>query len=414
MRLIVDENIPFAEAAFGRFGDVRTMPGRAIVRAALADADVLLVRSVTPVDGALLDATPVRFVGTATAGTDHLDTAYLEAQRIAYASAPGSNAASVADYVVAALLSMGADRGEGLRGQTLGVVGCGAVGSRVAQRAEALGLRVLRCDPLRADQAARRGQAHHFVSLQTILGEADVVTLHTPLTRSEASAHPTYHLIDTGALAAMRPGAWLINTARGAVVDGRALRAALESGRLGGAVLDVWEHEPVPDPELIRLTALATPHIAGYAFDGKVRGTQMVEEALRAWLRSEGHRIPPPWDAEAVLNSQVSLVVETPPPSDAPRPADETRWLDALTRYVYDIRADNHRFREVFLGARPEARGSAFQHLRRTYPVRREFARYRVRGIVPEALRHATTEGLCMSLESDEEGRKEESGLSQV
>src|SRR5690606_16265400 len=232
LRVLADANVPFADEAFGRYGPVRRLPGRAITRTDAAEADVLVVRSVTPVGAALLAGTPVRFVGTATAGTDHVDEGWRREAGVAFASAPGSNAESVVEYVLAALLALAAERGEGLRGRTLGVVGAGQVGGRLIPRAEALGLRVLASDPPLAEAAGARGAAAAFVPLSQILAEADVVTLHTPLTRPLAP-HPTFHLVGAAELAAMRPGAWLVNAARGAVVDGAALRGALEAGRLG-------------------------------------------------------------------------------------------------------------------------------------------------------------------------------------
>ncbi len=402
LRILADANIPLAETAFGPFGSVRLRPGGAITRAALAEVDVLLVRSVTRVDEALLAGTPVRFVGTATAGTDHVDTAFLARAGIAFADAPGSNAESVVEYVLAALLALATERGEGLRGKTLGVVGVGQVGTRLVPRAEALGLRVLACDPLLAAAAEARGEAHAFVPFEAVLTEADVLTLHTPLTREGESAHPTFHLVDAGALAAMRPGAWLVNAARGAVVDNRALLAVLRAGRLG-AVLDVWEGEPSPDLALVRHVDVATPHVAGYSFDGKVEGTRMLEVALRRWLVAQGEPPPPAWNAEASLapSPEEPLVVVPPPAPAEPSAEAEARWLDALARQAYDLRADDARFRAAMQSALPGARGGAFTELRRTYPRRRAWRRFTVRGVLPDAFRHAVTAGLGMSVGSE-------------
>ncbi|HLT47717.1 MAG TPA: 4-phosphoerythronate dehydrogenase [Rubricoccaceae bacterium] len=406
LRVLADANVPFADEAFGRYGPVRRLPGRAITRTDAAEADVLVVRSVTPVGAALLAGTPVRFVGTATAGTDHVDEGWLREAGIAFASAPGSNAESVVEYVLAALLALAAERGEGLRGRTLGVVGAGQVGGRLIPRAEALGLRVLASDPPLAEAAGARGAAAAFVPLSQILAEADVVTLHTPLTRPLAP-HPTFHLVGAAELAAMRPGAWLVNAARGAAVDGAALRGALEAGRLGAAVLDVWEGEPAPDVALARRADLATPHVAGYSFDAKVAGTRMVEAALRAWIAAQGEPVPPPWDAEAVLEAE-PLVVVAPPAPEALTPAAEARWLDALARQAYDLRADDARFRAAVVDAPPGERAAAFSRLRRDYPRRRAWARFTVQGFVPEALRAAVTGGLGMNDErrtTNDEGR---------
>ena len=224
LHITADANIPFAQQAFGALGTVRTLPGREITNGALAETDVLLVRSVTRVDAALLDGTPVRWVGTATAGTDHVDADALGQRGIAFASAPGSNAASVADWVLAALLAVAADRGEALAGRTLGIVGAGAVGGRLAARAVSLGLAVLACDPPRQSQ----GEGG-LVGLSEVLAQSDVVTLHAPLTGPADGDWPTWGMIDSRAVRAMRPDAWLVNAARGGIVTADAALALARS-----------------------------------------------------------------------------------------------------------------------------------------------------------------------------------------
>ncbi|WP_412062030.1 4-phosphoerythronate dehydrogenase [Rubrivirga sp. IMCC45206] len=378
--IVADANIPFAQAAFGRWGAVRRIPGADITRDALADADVLLVRSVTRVDGALLHGTRVRFVGTATAGTEHVDPAALAAQGIAFASAPGSNAASVVDYVLASLLAVAADRGEALAGKTLGVVGVGAVGGRLAPRARALGMTVLACDPPR-DAAGDPGEWH---PLDAVLDRADIVSLHTPLTTAAESAWPTEGLIDAAGASRMRPSAWLVNAARGRVVTPG---AALALARSRPVVLDTWPAEPTPGPALVEAAALATPHTAGYAADAKARGTAMLAEALHRWLAGD----VAPWAVADALGS--GPLVEAPPAAPAP-----AAWLDALARRVYDVRADDGRFRAALAGTSGGARAAAFAALRRDYPPRRELATATVRGIVPDPLRIAVRDGLGLSI----------------
>ncbi|WP_420455370.1 4-phosphoerythronate dehydrogenase [Rubrivirga sp.] len=379
LRLLVDANVPDAHAAFGPLGSVRVLPGREITRAALSDVDVLVVRSVTPVDRALLEGTPVRFVGTATAGLDHVDQVALAEGGVAFASAPGSNAASVVDYVLASLLAVAADRGETLAGRTLGVVGVGEVGGRLARRARALGLRVLACDPPRA--AAGVGPPD-LVSLADLLRQSDVVSLHTPLTTPAESPSPTLDLIDEAAVVQMRPDAWLVNAARGGVVTAGAARALAESRPV---VLDVWPAEPEPDPALVEAVALGTPHVAGYALDAKRRGTAMIAAALWTW---------------AGLGPSPDLPDDAPQPvAQAPDPAlAPTAWLDALARQATDVRADDARFRAALAGTTGDVRAAAFADLRKTYPARREMSRFRVRGNVPQPLRQAVADGLGMSL----------------
>jgi erythronate-4-phosphate dehydrogenase len=364
-------------------GEITRYPGREIGPDEVKTADVLLVRSVTPVDEALLEDSSVQFVGSATIGTDHVDQAYLDAADIAFAHAPASNADSVADYVVAALLRLAQRRGVSLEGQTVGIVGCGNIGSRLARRLPALGLTVLKNDPPRA---AATDVSHDFVSLDAVLDRADIVTCHVPITTT--GPHPTRHLIDADALTRLSTEAWMINTSRGAVVDNDALLRALRAERLGAAVLDVWEGEPTPTPALVEAVDIATPHIAGYAYDGKVRGTTMLYEALCEYLDVE-----PTWNAETVLlpDSPDVLRCQAPDPR-LPR----TDWLDHLARQAYDLQADDARMRG-YLAKPSEERGDYFRHLRATYPMRREMQIQTVPGPgVPPTYRTAVTEGLTL------------------
>jgi len=361
LRIVVDENIPLAREAFGVFGEVTLAPGRKIDARMLASADVLIVRSVTRVHEQLLADSPVRFVGTATIGTDHVERAALERRGIAFASAPGCNARSVAEYVVAALLELEPELQRDWRGRTIGIVGVGNVGSRVAQLAAALGLRVLACDPPRA--ASEPGFAS--VPLAQILAEADVVTVHVPLVRG--GAHPTHHLLGAAEIARLRPGVLVFNSSRGGVVDDVALQAACAAGR-AYAVLDVWETEPDPDAALLDVVRLATPHIAGYSLDGKIAGTRMIAESLQRFLGGA------PSPAAGIYETAVAE-----PRIGIAQPGRD--GVRAAVRHAYAIRADDARLRAAL--ERPSGtRGEAFDHLRRDYPVRREFASYTVGGAV--------------------------------
>lgn len=383
LRIVADENIPRAREAFGALGDVRLMPGRRITPETVREADVLLVRSVTRVEAALVDGSALRFVGSATIGTDHVDLDALRTRDIAFAHAPGSNAESVVEYVLAALLRLAAERGETLREKTVGVVGCGAIGGRLATRLAAFGIRVLKNDPPLAEHAA----GHDFVALSDVLAEADVVTLHVPLTRT--GPHATHHLFDGTTLNRLKPGGWLINTARGSIVSNEALKNALQADRLGAVVLDVWEHEPTPDPDLLRRVDLATPHIAGYSYDGKVEGTRMLYHALVAHLG-----LPPAWDAAALAPGPDDALTLTAPAASP----SETAWLDQLTRQMYDLPADDTRLRRL-LTRPPGEHAVFFSDLRKNYPRRRAFRLHTLaRRAVPEAYRTAVEEGLGVRL----------------
>lgn len=386
LRIVADENIPFVREVFRGFGVVRPLPADLITPATLRTCDVLLVRSVTRVDAALLEGSRVQFVGSATSGVDHVDLAYLQAKGIAFAHAPGANAASVVEYVLAALLELAVRKEVSLRGRVAGIVGCGRIGGRLARRLAVLGMEVLCCDPPLAEQTGRTD----LVSLETILAEADIITLHVPLTRS--GPYPTYHLIDAKALARMRATTWLLNTARGAVVDGQALLAARQRGFPEAVVLDVWEGEPAPDPVLIEQVDIATPHIAGHSYDGKVRGTLMLAEAL-----ARHFNVPFYPDDSELLRPQPGDRLELIPP-DGRLP--ETQWLAELVRQMYDITADDARFRTVMQHEMsPERRAERFQELRRTYPRRRSFSLHRIdRALVPLSLRPIVTAGLGVQL----------------
>ena len=386
LRIVADENIPLVAEAFGSFGSVQCVPATSLTRALVHDADVLLVRSVTRVDEALVAGSRLRFVGSATIGADHIDAAALDRAGIVFRHAPGSNAESVVEYVLAALLTLALRTGQPLREQQIGIIGCGNIGSRLAQRLPAFGARVLPNDPPLAGAAAAEGREHPYVSLERVLAECDVVTLHVPLTAT--GPHPTRHLMGAAALAQLRPDAWLLNTSRGAVVSNAALRHALERGRMGEVVLDVWEGEPEPDSELLALASLATPHIAGYSWDGKVRGTLMLYHALVQALGLESR-----WDTAAALASgpEDHLQLESPPP------LPEFAWLHALTRQLYDIEQDDARMRSL-RALPPAARAPAFRALRRTYPRRRAFHRHVLPDrALPEEFRAPVRDGLRIS-----------------
>ena len=387
LTILADENIPLVREAFGPLGTVHTAAGRAIRPTDVSHVDALLVRSVTTVDANLIGDTALQFVGSATIGTDHIDRPLLEAKEIPFAHAPGSNADSVADYVITALLQQAVRTGTALAHCTVGVIGCGNTGSRVARRCEALGCTVLRNDPPRANAAPK--QAHGFVSLNALLATADIISLHVPLTH--AGPYPTHHLIDAKALSALHADAWLVNTSRGGVVDANALQDALQRNQLGAALLDVWPNEPTPPLDLVSRAAIATPHIAGYAYDGKIRGTYMLYTALCRVLDQ-----PSPWTPRTALARHDPDTWMLSPPDAR---FSQTEALHALARQAYAIANDDARLRAI--RAHPSsARAHDFSDLRRTYPMRREMQRYRVPAAsLPADWHKAVANGLTMRLE---------------
>lgn len=360
MLIVADENIPLLDAFFAGFGEIRRVPGRSIDRATVEQADVLLVRSVTNVNRALLEGSKVRFVGTCTIGTDHLDLEYFNEAGITWSSAPGCNARGVVDYVLGSLMTLAEIEGVDLSQRTYGVVGAGEVGGRLIKVLKGLGWNVKVCDPPR--QAAEGGD---YVSLEQIIKQCDVISLHTPLTRSGGGA--TWHLFDQQRLQQLKPGAWLINAARGPVVDNAALRKVLLEREDLQAVLDVWEAEPEVDTALAELCVLATPHIAGYSLDGKQRGTAQIYQAYCAFSGQPAviqlsDLLPAPWLSEVTLHAD----------------SDPAWALAMLCRGVYDPRRDDADFRRSLVGNVGEQR-AAFDMLRKQYPVRREIEGLKVR-----------------------------------
>ncbi|MEK1844220.1 MAG: 4-phosphoerythronate dehydrogenase PdxB [Pseudomonas sp.] len=360
MLIVADENIPLLDAFFAGFGEIRRVPGRAIDRATVEQADVLLVRSVTNVNRALLEGSKVRFVGTCTIGTDHLDLDYFRQAGITWSSAPGCNARGVVDYVLGSLLTLAEIEGADLTQRTYGVVGAGEVGGRLVKVLQGLGWNVLVCDPPR--QAAEGGD---YVSLEQIIEQCDVISLHTPLDKQGPQS--TWHLFDKNRLNQLKPGAWLINASRGPVIDNAALRQVLLEREDLQAVLDVWEGEPEVDVALAELCVLATPHIAGYSLDGRQRGTAQIYQALCEFLgQPEQVRLndllPAPWLSAVTLNAD----------------SDPAWALAMLCRGVYDPRRDDANFRRSLVGHVSEQR-AAFDALRKHYPLRREIDGLKVR-----------------------------------
>lgn len=358
IRLVVDDAIAQAELAFGHLGELTRVPGRSIDRSVLSAADVLVTRSVTKVDARLLEGTPVRMVASATAGVDHVDRNYLDDAGVAFAHAPGCNARAVVEYVLCVLSKL---PGGVEAPKSVGIVGCGQIGGRLDATLTALGHRCLRHDP----PLASRGDRRTFVDKATLLAESDVVTLHVPAVTD--GPHRTHHWIDEQALKAARPNACIINASRGNVVDNAALLEWLRDAHRSAA-LDVWEGEPHLRWPLLQLSGLiaATPHIAGYTLEGKIRATMMIERALADHLG-----MTPRFDPAAILGEPASARLH---PAN---PGGPSEVLAAMSR----IDADTQSVRA--LAELPvEQRAAAFESLRRGYTFRREFEHY---AIVPTA-----------------------------
>ncbi|WP_317932063.1 4-phosphoerythronate dehydrogenase [Halioxenophilus sp. WMMB6] len=365
MKIVIDENIPLAQPFFGSMGELCPLPGRAIDAAAVSDADALIVRSVTQVNESLLAGSRVGFVGTCTIGVDHLDTAFLDDNSIAWSSAPGCNANSVVEYVFAALAALAVD----WRGKQFTVIGCGNVGGALYRRLQQLSLPCWVVDP-----ALTPEQCPDLVSLEAALA-ADIICLHTPLTR--LGEWPTWHMIGAEQLALMPDKGVLINAGRGAVIDNQALLNHLHGHPQFRAVLDVWEGEPEVSLPLLRRVHLATPHIAGYSYDGKVRGTEMIYQALCRHLG-----VAADLNLAAVIG-ECQLALNW---SGNRFPED----LQAYLRQCVDLRADDRAMREALQDSTEPA--LQFDRLRKEYPVRREYPCYHLPEQVSGDLRQALLE----------------------
>jgi erythronate-4-phosphate dehydrogenase len=356
MIIAVDEAVPYWDEAFTRLAAVRPFPGRKLRPSDIRDADGLIVRSVTRVDASLLEGSSVQFVGSATIGMDHLDTEYLKARGIRFTNAAGCNANAVAEYVVAVLMVMAKRKGWNLRRKSLAIIGVGNVGSRVEKKAASLGMKVLLCDP---PLRVATGDPGYQSSLAEVLS-ADILTFHVPLTT--AGPYPTYHMIDKSVLRCLSPRQFLINTARGPVISGAALRDSLASGRIEGAVLDVWEGEPEIDFSLLDLVEIGTPHIAGYSVDGKIRATEMMFEEL-----CRHFRLSVSWDTCALYPAAARV-----------SPDEGTKGDDALCSVVlqaYNILRDDSSLRAQH-SLPPDRARAGFDRLRNEYPFRPEFRHF--------------------------------------
>ncbi|WP_089137388.1 4-phosphoerythronate dehydrogenase [Vibrio rumoiensis] len=362
MKIVIDENMPYAEALFSQLGEVVMKSGRNITADDLIGVDALMIRSVTKVNAELLTkADQLKFVGTATAGMDHVDQALLADKGITFSAAPGCNKVGVAEYVISALLVIAQQQGFSIFDKTVGIVGAGQVGSYLAECLQAIGIKVLLNDPPKQAQ----GDQRDFVDLDRLLQRSDVISLHTPITQS--GEWPTHHLLDEQALNQLRADQILINAARGPVVDNQALKLRLQQADGFTAVLDVFEPEPNVDLELLPLLTFATPHIAGYGLEGKARGTTMIFNRFCEFIGQPKRANPD----------------ELLPIAPFPQVNVSEGWTDDhnknqallhnLTQLIYDVRHDDAVFRRGISLSDSTAQAQAFDAMRKDYWDRREY-----------------------------------------
>jgi erythronate-4-phosphate dehydrogenase len=362
MNIVCAETVLLGREAFAHAGETVVLPDREITREDLLDADALIVRSKTKITTDLLEGTAVKFVGTATAGTDHIDKAGLESKGIYWCAAPGCNANSVSEYLVAALLVLGRRHGFDLEGKTIGVIGCGNVGSRVVKKCHALGMNVLRNDP----PLAAVSEDPDFLPLEHVLAESDIVTLHVPLVKHKP--WPTERMADYLFFEQLKPGAIFINAARGSVCDYDALLAAKAGGAVAQAIIDVWSPEPAFRTDVLKLADLASPHIAGHSYEGKLNGTIACYNELCNFFE-----IPKTWEVESTLPTPEVPEIELDCTG-----RDDEELLHEIIRKVYAIETDDSLIREAAAHCEID-RARNFDTLRKNYRIRREFMNTTVR-----------------------------------
>jgi erythronate-4-phosphate dehydrogenase len=349
--IVIDDAVPYAHELFSHLGHVTTLPGKEITRDSLKTADALIVRSRTQVNQALLENTPVEFVGSTVVGLDHIDQVYLQQQSIEFYSAQGCNANSVAEYVITNIVNLAVLKSFSLKSTQLGIIGVGHVGKKVAEKAAALGMTLLLNDPPRVEQENLTG----FVDLDTALS-ADIITVHTPLNYD--GPHPTHHLLSAEKLNQIQPHQIIINAARGGIIDEQAWSKTPTAAN----IIDCWENEPNIDETLYQTALIATPHIAGHALDAKIAGSQMVFSALCQY-----------WHTEPVIDWP--SILPTPPEPIQPSFTGKLETdLKALLTQCYQPEKDDLAIRTKNIIETHKK----YEYYRRHYPIHREWHQHRV------------------------------------
>ncbi len=355
MKIVADNKIPYLKGALEPFAEVVYLPGNKINPNDVKNADALITRTRTQCDARLLEGSKIKFIATATIGFDHIDTDYCKKAGISWTNAAGCNSGSVMQFIGAALAHLSRKFEFETRIMTIGIVGVGNVGTKVAKLAETLGMNILLNDPPREQVEGKK----NFVSLNQVKEEADIISFHVPL--SKTGPGKTYHLGDSGFFKNLKKKSIIINSSRGPVIDNQVLKKELNSGKIKAAVLDVWENEPAIDEELLQLVEIGTPHIAGYSRDGKANGTAMSVRAISRFFNlGINDWYPDP--------RSISLPVQPEIFVNGENMAEEDILLSCIS-HTYDIIEDDKNLRNSV---------SSFEKLRGDYPVRREFPAYQV------------------------------------
>jgi len=351
--LIIDDHIPFIRGVLEPYARVVYVKGGVITHDLAREADGVIIRTRTTCDARLLKGTNIKFIATATIGYDHIDTDFCRQNGIAWHHAPGCNASSVNQYIASVLASLSLRHDLSLNGKRIGIIGAGHVGTRVASLAKILGMVTLLNDPPRARTEGPGG----FVSLEEIMETADIITFHVPL--NLGGPDRTYHLAGMDFFQKLIKKPYIINTSRGAVVDTGSVKEAIRQGMISGYIADVWENEPYPDIELLNMTEIATPHIAGYSIEGKANGTAACVRAAGRFFGFGLDEWYPP-----ILPPPANPIIQPAAEDKSP----EQIVLNAVLS-AYDVMMDDNAFRK-----NPEN----FEELRNHYPTRREFEAFTI------------------------------------
>lgn len=331
INIIVEANVPYLKGLLDPYATVQYLAAEDITPEAARNADAMVIRTRTRADEGLLNRSKCRLVATATIGTDHINTAYCNMKGITVVNAPGCNAPAVAQYVFGSLMQV---INRPIGAHTIAIIGLGNVGSIVERWARGFDMKVLRYDPPR--QRAEGGD--DWATLDQIAAEADIITFHTPLTRG--GEDPTYHMLDAGFLGKLRRAPILINSARGEVWDTAAVVEAKNAGRVGPLIVDCWEDEPKINLELLKQASVATPHIAGYSAEGKIRASQTVLDAVTTFFGLPRLTIDAPMPPAPARTVTIKGIVDSFNPDEmtAALKADPTAF-EAL-RNNYTLRAE--------------------------------------------------------------------------
>lgn len=358
LKIVMDDAIPYAQEIFGHLAELTLLPGKSIQAKDVQEADALIIRSRTQINAELLDNSQVKFVGSTVVGLDHIDQNYLQQKGIAFYSAQGCNANSVAEFVINALFEVAEAKQFDLTTKTLGIIGVGNVGSRLYQKAQTLGIQCIVNDPPKQQHAPN---AYKYHTLQQVL-QADIISVHTPLTKN--GNHPTADLLSAEILQSITPNQIVINAARGGIINENAWTNTPTLAN----IIDCWENEPNINESLYHTAFFATPHIAGHSFEAKIAGSRMVYQALCDYLK-----IRPITNWESSLpQPQQSIPIDTLENEAKQNPSATNKHqtiLQKVFRMCHNIHDDHQGIQATTY---PEM-VKKYEHFRRNYPIYHEW-----------------------------------------